>query len=290
MSILGTAVSGLLAYQRALATTGHNIANASTQGYSRQRVELEARSPQMLGGNYIGQGVELSAVRRLQSDLVDAQLRRSLSDFNYGETRAAFSERMDRLLADDSTGLEPVLESYFNAVQDVASDPTSIPARTVMLNEAETFVERLSQLHGQIEEQRTLLNGSIETTVAEINQYSKSLADLNALALLGENVDSARIEYMQVSHTDDKNTEIDKTLIDEFINLDSPYPVVSKGSTDTETVKLLQQKLNENGAGLAEDGIFGNKTRAALTAYQEANGLVASGVCGYATWNALIGD
>ncbi|NEX21065.1 flagellar hook-associated protein FlgK [Thiorhodococcus mannitoliphagus] len=185
MSILGTAVSGLLAYQRALATTSHNISNASTEGYSRQRVELEARNPQRLGGSYIGQGVDVSSVRRLQNDLVDAQLRSSLSNAAEGEVRAEFAERVDRLLADESTGLEPVLESFFNSTQDVASDPTSLPARTVMVNEAETLVERLHQINGLLDEQRTLINGNIETAVEEINQYSEGLANLNARIVSG---------------------------------------------------------------------------------------------------------
>lgn len=185
MSILGTAVSGLLAYQRALATTSHNISNASTEGYSRQRVELENRNPQRLGGSYIGQGVDVSAVRRLQNDLVDAQLRSSLSNAADGAVRAEFAERVDRLLSDESTGLEPVLESFFNSAQDVASDPTSLPARTVMVNEAETLVERLHQLNGLLDEQRTLINGNIETAVEEINQYSQSLADLNSRIVAG---------------------------------------------------------------------------------------------------------
>jgi flagellar hook-associated protein 1 len=185
MSILGTATSGLLAFQRALATTSHNIANSTTQGYSRQRVELSAQNPQMLGGNYIGQGVQVSAVRRLQSDLVDTQLRSSLSNSSYGEMRADYAERIDTLLADDSTGLEPSLESFFQSIQDVASDPTSMSARTVTLNEAETLVERFASIDTQLDEQRTLVNGQIKTTVDEINQYSQSLADLNRQIVAG---------------------------------------------------------------------------------------------------------
>ncbi len=121
-------------------------------------------------------------------------------------------------------------------------------------------------------------------------QTNFGLTELSALLQLADGADFSGIEYMQVSHTDDRDPQIDKTLIDEFIHLDSPYPVVFVGSDDAEAIKILQQKLNQNGASLTVDGDFGAKTRAALLVYQEANGLVASGVCGYGTWNALIGD
>ncbi|MBN2887330.1 MAG: flagellar hook-associated protein FlgK, partial [Chromatiaceae bacterium] len=185
MSALGNATSGLLAFQRAMATTSHNISNASTEGYSRQQIELSTRNPQFIGGSYVGQGVTMSSVRRLQDDLVDTQLRSSLSDSANGSVRAEYAERIDRLLADASTGLAPTLENYFAAVQDVANDPTDTAARTVMLGEAEALEERFDTLAIQLDEQRTLLNGQLETSVKEINQISRSIADLNSEVAAG---------------------------------------------------------------------------------------------------------
>jgi flagellar hook-associated protein 1 len=179
MSVLGTGVTGLLAFQRSLATTSHNIANAATEGYSRQRVDLVTNNPQRLGSGYLGQGVRVDGIRRLQDDLVDTQLRTSLSSSTNATTRADFAERVDSLLADQSTGLAPALESFFAAAQDVSSDPTALPARMVMLNETETLVGRFQSVNGRLEEQRRLTNGQIETSVEEINQYAKSVADLN---------------------------------------------------------------------------------------------------------------
>lgn len=179
MSVLGTGISGLLAFQRALATTSHNIANAATEGYSRQRVDLTTNNPQRLGSGYLGQGVRIDGIRRLQDDLVDTQLRTSMSNSANATTRAGFAERVDSLLADQSTGLAPTLESFFAAVQDVASDPTALPARMVLLNEAGTLEGRFESINERLAEQRRLANGQIETSIEEINQYAKSVADLN---------------------------------------------------------------------------------------------------------------
>ncbi|MCK7576341.1 MAG: hypothetical protein MZV65_10890 [Chromatiales bacterium] len=116
----------------------------------------------------------------MQDAWVDAQLRTSLSDSANAATRAGFAERVDSLLADQSTGLAPTLENFFAAAQDVASDPTALPARMVMLNEADdTGWAIRSRSMNRLDEQRRLANGQIETSVEEINQYAKSIADLN---------------------------------------------------------------------------------------------------------------
>ncbi|MCK7579170.1 MAG: flagellar basal body protein, partial [Chromatiales bacterium] len=156
MSVLGTGITGLLAFQRALATTSHNISNAATEGYSRQRVDMTTNTPQRIGSGYIGQGVSVDGIRRMQDAWVDAQLRTSLSDNANAATRAGFAERVDSLLADQSTGLAPTLENFFAAAQDVASDPTALPARMVMLNETETLVGRFEAINNRLDEQRRL--------------------------------------------------------------------------------------------------------------------------------------
>ena len=179
MSVLGTGLTGLLAFQRALATTSHNIANAATEGYSRQRVELETNNPQRLGPGYVGQGVQMTGIRRLQDEWLDAQLRTSLTNNANAATRADFAERVDNLLADQSTGLAPTLENFFASVHDVASDPTALPARMVMLNEAATLEGRFESINERLADQRRLVNGQIGTSIEEVNQYAKSVADLN---------------------------------------------------------------------------------------------------------------
>ncbi|BCU07646.1 flagellar hook-associated protein FlgK [Allochromatium tepidum] len=179
MSVLGTGITGLLAFQRALATTSHNIANTATEGYSRQRVELMTNNPQRLGPGYVGQGVQITGIRRLQDEWIDAQLRTSLTNNANAATRADFAERIDELLADQSTGLAPALENFFASVHDVASDPTALPARMVMLNEATTLEGRFESINERLADQRRLVNGRIGTSVEEINQYAKSIADLN---------------------------------------------------------------------------------------------------------------
>ena len=177
--ILGIGTSGLLAFQRGLTVTGHNIANAATEGYSRQRVDLNTRTPQFAGNGYVGTGVEVGGVNRVFDQFVENQLRTATSSSAQYSQFYDYAKRVDSLLASPDSGLAPGLQRFFGAVQDVATDPTSLPARQVMIAEGESLSDRFRSLHQQLENQRTLVNGQIETTVAEINSLAQALADLN---------------------------------------------------------------------------------------------------------------
>lgn len=191
MSILSTGVSGVMAFRSALATTGHNISNAATEGYSRQRVEIAPQNAERIGTNYyIGQGSRLMSVQRIKDDLVNAQLRNTLTIHTNTEIRVAYAENIDSLLADETTGLTPVLDEFTAAVQDIADDPTSIPTRITFLNAAKTLTGRLDVVNSQLEEQRTLVNGQLTAAVDELNQFAQTVAELNSQITAGSTTKS----------------------------------------------------------------------------------------------------
>ncbi|MBS0002207.1 MAG: flagellar hook-associated protein FlgK [Thioalkalivibrio sp.] len=178
--ILNIGTSGLAAFQRGLTVTGHNIANAGTEGYSRQRVDLNTREPQFAGNAYIGKGVEVGGVNRVFDQFVENQLRTATSSSEQSSVFHDYAKRIDSLLANPDSGLAVGLQRFFAAAQDVATDPTSVPARQVMIAEAESLNVRFGSLHEQLDGQRTLVNGQIETTVNEINGLAEALAEVNA--------------------------------------------------------------------------------------------------------------
>lgn len=177
--ILSIGTSGLAAFQRGLTVTGHNIANAGTEGYSRQRVDLNTREPQFAGNAYIGKGVEVGGVNRVFDQFVENQLRTATSSSEQSSVFHDYAKRIDSLLANPDSGLAVGLQRFFAAAQDVATDPTSVPARQVMIAEAESLSGRFGSLHEQLDGQRALVNGQIETTVNEINGLAQALAEVN---------------------------------------------------------------------------------------------------------------
>ncbi len=178
--LLGTAVSGLLAYQRALNTTSHNITNVNTPGYSRQRVELSAASPQYLGGNYVGSGVDVQSVRRVYDEFLGSQVRSTTSLSSQSNATYDLAVQIDNMLADPETGITPVMQNFFNAVQDLASDPTSTAARQVVLSEGQSMTSRFNDLFSRLDDLRNGVNTRIDGQVRDINSLAQSIADVNS--------------------------------------------------------------------------------------------------------------
>lgn len=178
--ILGTALSGLMAFQRSLDTTSHNIANVNTDGYSRQRVELGARAAEFTGAGYIGQGVNITTVSRSYDQFITSQLTSSTSAFAETNTLSTMASRVDNIIANEATGLSPALKSFFNAVNEVANDPSSLPARQVMVSEAGSLTQQFNTLSSRFEGLRNQTNKQMQATVDDINSFAESIATLNS--------------------------------------------------------------------------------------------------------------
>jgi len=177
--ILNIGVSALMAFQRQLSTTGHNIANAETEGYNRQRVDLATRVPQKLGNDWVGSGVKITQIERQYDQFLASSVRSSLSSTSELETYFTRASRLDNLLADSDTGLDPALQDLFTAIQAVADDPTSIAAREVLLVESGSMVDRFHDLNRQIDEARRQLNNELTSGISEINSLAQNIAALN---------------------------------------------------------------------------------------------------------------
>jgi len=178
-SIFSTGIGALNAFQRQLATTGHNIANVNTEGYSRQRVELTTMPPEWGPEGYIGSGVKVATIRRHYDDFLASRVR----DYNTSHQEySVFHERalqIDNVMGDATSGIDQTLQQFFASIHDVSTDPRSVPARTVMLNRAEMLSERFQSLNGWLESQRSGLNTDFDVYVSEINSISNSLAGIN---------------------------------------------------------------------------------------------------------------
>ncbi len=179
IGLLGTAASGLQAFQRAIGVAGHNIANANTDGYSRQRVELGTRPPSFTGQGYIGNGVQVQSVERLYDQFLTDRLRSTTSSSSQYQTFFQFASRVSNLLGDADAGLNAGLAGFFNAVQGVADDPSSIPARQLLLSEADSLVGRFRNLDAQLDSLGNESNSKLGTLVAEINSLSAGIAEAN---------------------------------------------------------------------------------------------------------------
>jgi len=185
-NILGTGVSGLNTAQANLLTTSHNITNADTPGYSRQQVIQSTNIPQSTGAGFIGNGSNVTTVKRLHNQFLTTQLTQVQSQSSQLDTHYAQIKQIDNILADPVAGLSPSLQDFFNGVNDVASNPASVPSRQAMISNAESLVTRLNSLDNQLSSMRDGVNSEITTTVDEINSLTQQIAKLNHNIMIAE--------------------------------------------------------------------------------------------------------
>ncbi len=176
----------MLAFQRALETTGHNIANANTPGYSRQVSEFSTRVGSGTGAGYIGGGTQITTVKRIYDQMLGEQLQTSTTSHARFEMLNSLTTRIDSLLADPQTGLSSGMQSFFNSVQDLASDPSSVPIRQAVLGEADGIVQRFDALNTRLQEIDGEVNQRIQIAVADINRLATEIADINGEIALAQ--------------------------------------------------------------------------------------------------------
>lgn len=185
--LMSTGLSGLLAFRRALDTTGHNIANANTEGYSRQRVELGTREATPLGSGYIGSGVRVLTVRRSYDEYLTTQARGSGSSYERLNAFAAQAERINNLFSDGSNGLAASLQRFANAVEGVNLSPGSLAARQVMLGESRTLTDRLRNYDTRLRDLETDTNNRLSVEINEVGAIADGIAKINGQIALGSN-------------------------------------------------------------------------------------------------------
>ncbi len=177
--MLSTAISGLLSFQRALSTTSHNISNVNTEGYSRQKVDLQANTPTFTGNGYIGNGVHVDSVQRIYNEFLTNEVRDTTSSFSRVGKLADLGAQIDNILADPVGGISPILQNFFSSVQDVADDPASSTARYEMISSAQTLADRYNNIDNRFEEIQQNLITETRIVVGEINTLITSIRDVN---------------------------------------------------------------------------------------------------------------
>lgn len=179
-------VTGLAAAQAGLLTTGHNISNATTPGYSRQQTVQSTNTPQFTGAGFLGQGTNVSTVKRIYNQFLAAQtlsVQSRLAELNaYGDQ----IRQIDNLLADSSAGLSSAMNDYFRGVHEVAANPASIPARQALLSAAQALVGRFQSLDGRLNEIREGVGTQLASAITNINSYATQIAEVNQRITLAQ--------------------------------------------------------------------------------------------------------
>jgi flagellar hook-associated protein 1 FlgK len=178
---------GLFTQQSALYTTGHNIANANTAGYSRQRVNMQPtlgfpgtglNAPKTPG--FIGTGVEAGSVQRIRDAFVDRQYRQESNKLGYWESRSEAITHMEDIMSEPSDfGLSASLDQFWKSLQDLHTSPENAGARKVVVHRGIAVAESFNYINKQLTDIQGNLKNEILVSTKDVNSILDQIASLN---------------------------------------------------------------------------------------------------------------
>jgi flagellar hook-associated protein 1 FlgK len=178
-NLLHVGVRALRANQVALQTTGNNIANVNTPGYSRQSVSLATAGGQFSGGGYYGQGVNVTTIERNYNAFLIKQAAATKSVAASETARLDNLTQMEEIFPSGSSGLGAATSNLLNAFSDVASAPTDLTARTVVLTKAADLTNQFQSASSRLTQMQQSVDSSLQSAITTVNDLAKQIADIN---------------------------------------------------------------------------------------------------------------
>ncbi len=179
-SLLSIARTALLAQRRAMEVTAHNIANANTPGYSRQRLELTAADPLRLPLGAVGRGVTFDTIVRLRDTFYDASYRRDNAGLGGSSTRLSLLQEIEGAIGEPSdTGIAAALDGFFQSFSDLTHDPSGAAARELVRQAGDRLAGAIRSLDGRIAQSGTGALERLQSDVNDVNGLLSRVASLN---------------------------------------------------------------------------------------------------------------
>ncbi len=202
-STLDSGYSGLNASQLEMGTVSQNIANANTEGYTRQRVVTRAQEPLHTIPGDLGRGVKFVSVTRIHNEFVFGRLRDSSSTLEYDTFSRQTLEQVARVFPDtEGVGLQNDMKNYFDKWNLLASNPTNSAVKTDLAQNSMTFLDNIKDTRKRVRDVQDILNKQLKTSIDEVNSIGKKIADINAKI--------GSVESVKNNHANDLRDERDK--------------------------------------------------------------------------------
>jgi flagellar hook-associated protein 1 FlgK len=174
--------------QTALQTVGHNIANKSTEGYSRQRVEIQAAEPIGEGRNRIGMGSKTAAVTRTNNSYLEKQIGKEQSSLGYYNGKSEAMGRVEQVYNEQmNKGLSTFVGELFNSFRELSNNPESLATRTQVKETADLVTKDFKRVSSQLKDIQKDVDQQLLTHVNEINEMSREIASLNEKVQMVQN-------------------------------------------------------------------------------------------------------
>lgn len=180
MKAFDIGLSALKTQQQTLSVLGNNLANASTPGYHRQRVELASRFPLRDDNLHIGTGVDVTRITRLRDSAIETSLLRNASELGATEKTLAVAQQIESLMTPGDASIHTTLSNFFDRVQKMANAPQDMTVREEFLSSASELVDSFNGLSSQLQSLTRDLRLELDDGVKQVNQHLNDLAELNS--------------------------------------------------------------------------------------------------------------
>ena len=178
----------IMANTDAITTAGHNISNANTEGYSRQRVQIKEFDPlykpdleRLERPGLIGQGVDVQSINRIRDELLDERIVGQANQESYWDTRSKYYTMIEQIYNEpDDISVRSNMDKFWEAWQELSINPESKAARQAVVTRAETLTDSIKQRWEGLAGVGNLIDGDIKATVKQVNSYARQIADCNA--------------------------------------------------------------------------------------------------------------
>jgi len=177
----------LFAHQRAITTTGHNLSNASTEGFSRQRVHFGATEPifqpqlnREETPGQIGQGVDITRIERIKDDLLESRIVANSSGQGYWSERDKYVKQLEQIYNEPSElSVRGMMDRFWDSWQELSLYPEQTASRMQVVERGKTLIDGMQGRYRQLDQVRSVLNDEVGAAVNEVNQLTKNIATLN---------------------------------------------------------------------------------------------------------------
>jgi flagellar hook-associated protein 1 FlgK len=188
VNLYNTGVSGLLAAQQQLATTGHNIANVNTEGFNRQRAEQNSSVGLYSGGNFVGSGTYVQDITRIYNEFTYKEQLNNQSNLGNSEALHKDLDQLNEIMSFSGGAINSSIEKFYQTINGIADNPSDLGLRSIVLNQAKVLASDFGSLNENIDQLEKSASGEIVQMAKRISEISGELAKINEQILLSQNL------------------------------------------------------------------------------------------------------
>ncbi len=247
--------SGLFVSQRALNVTAHNIANANTEGYSRQRLDTHASRPDTLPAaqGMIGTGVDSEAIKQIRDEFLDFKYRGENTTLGEWAKREDVLKTIEAIFNEPSdSGIRETMDQFFSAIQELNKNPESLTTRALVRQRGIALTKNMNAMAETFKKLQRDIDFELQAVVSEINGYARQITDLNK-TIYSQELDGSKANDLR----DQRGVILDKlselTNIDYYEDSMGRFFVTVSGNALVSHVNYDQIRLTQRIVPLHED-------------------------------------